>query len=105
MLALSPSSPSEPSGSWDSIHVFEAAERGRQAHYKLTSTVMLQLVTRGMNVDAAAAQSGNGHGQGTAKQEETWKREGEVSLSGSMTRQVRRVTLLLKLSFNEQPRH
>ncbi|EIM90841.1 F-actin capping protein beta subunit [Stereum hirsutum FP-91666 SS1] len=86
---LSPSSPSEPSGSWDSIHVFEAAERGRQAHYKLTSTVMLQLVTRGMDVDAAAAaQSGNGHGQGSAKEEETWKREGEVSLSGSMTRQT-----------------
>lgn len=53
---------------------------------------MLQLVTRGMDVDAAAAaQSGSGHGQGSAKEEETWKREGEVSLSGSMTRQVRRV--------------
>ena len=30
-IVLSPSSPTEPSGSWDSIHVFETAERGRQA--------------------------------------------------------------------------
>lgn len=60
---LNPSDSTQPSGSWDSIHVFEAAERGRQAHYKLTSTIMLQLVTTG---DAA----------------------GEVNLSGSMTRQV-----------------
>ncbi|KZS94183.1 F-actin capping protein beta subunit [Sistotremastrum niveocremeum HHB9708] len=59
---LNPSTASEPSGSWDSIHVFEAVERGRNAHYKLTSTIMLQLVTRS---------------PGT----------GEVNLSGSMTRQ------------------
>src|SRR6266567_4927899 len=45
-LALTPTSPLEPSGSWDSIHVFETMERGRQAHYKLTSTIMLQLITR-----------------------------------------------------------
>lgn len=61
---LNPSDSSQPSGSWDSIHVFEASERGRQAHYKLTSTIMLQLVTKGENA-------------------------GEVNLSGSMTRQVR----------------
>jgi capping protein beta len=48
----------EGGGSWDSIHVFEAAERGRAAHYKLTSTVMLSLNTRG------------------------------TALSGSMTRQI-----------------
>jgi len=30
-------------GSWDSIHVFDASERGRTAHYQLTSTVMLQM--------------------------------------------------------------
>ncbi|CAE6424395.1 unnamed protein product [Rhizoctonia solani] len=54
--------PDEPSGSWDSIHVFEANERGRTAHYKLTSTVMLQLKVKSEG-------------------------SGEVDLSGSMTRQ------------------
>jgi len=90
---MTPSTPSEPSGSWDSIHVFEAAERGRQAHYKLTSTIMLQLVThKGAENEAAEGRQhagsgtgaeGNGKGKG-----EGWKREGEVSLSGSMTRQT-----------------
>jgi len=75
--------PHEPSGSWDSIHVFEAAERGRQAHYKLTSTVMLQLVTRNNSQDEDEG-NGNGGGKGAAR----WKHEGEVSLSGSMTRQT-----------------
>lgn len=79
-LALNPISPSEPSGSWDSIHVFEAAERGRQAHYKLTSTIMLQLITK---------RSDDGTAPSTGKEGESWKRDGEVSLSGSMTRQVR----------------
>ncbi|CAG8572762.1 22607_t:CDS:2, partial [Racocetra persica] len=32
-------------GAWDSIHVFKANERGRNAHYKLTSTVMLYTIT------------------------------------------------------------
>ena len=34
-------------GCWDSVHVLECAEKaaGRQAHYKLTSTVMLWLQT------------------------------------------------------------
>ncbi|KDQ57360.1 hypothetical protein JAAARDRAFT_35989 [Jaapia argillacea MUCL 33604] len=86
--ALVPTTPTEPSGSWDSIHVFEAAERGRQAHYKLTSTIMLQLVTRS-NSDSPpdngpfkkAAPEPVGSGSGARK-------EGEVSLSGSMTRQT-----------------
>ena len=51
-------------------------ERGRQAHYKLTSTIMLQLVThRGNAADGASDTP-------------AWKRDGEISLSGSMTRQV-----------------
>ncbi|KAF8271206.1 F-actin-capping protein subunit beta [Lactarius quietus] len=73
---LTPGSPSEPSGSWDSIHVFETVERGRQAHYKLTSTIMLQLLTHRESVDA------------DAKDSAAWKHDGEVSLSGSMTRQT-----------------
>ncbi|GAA5964541.1 hypothetical protein JCM8115_003914 [Rhodotorula mucilaginosa] len=56
--------------SWDSVHVFEAAERGRSAQYKLTSTVMLYMTKP---VQAAAS--------------ETNKGEGEVALGGSMTRQ------------------
>ncbi|OCH94426.1 F-actin capping protein beta subunit [Obba rivulosa] len=72
---LTPAAPGEPSGSWDSIHVFEAAERGRQAHYKLTSTIMLQMVDRGAREGAKDAAP-----EGT--------RAGEVSLSGSMTRQT-----------------
>jgi hypothetical protein len=92
--AMIPNTPSEPSGSWDSIHVFEASERGRQAHYKLTSTIMLQLVThKGAESDATDGQDrrgagvgAEGHGKGKS---EGWKKEGEVSLSGSMTRQVR----------------
>lgn len=52
-------------GCWDSIHVFEVAEKssGRNAHYKLTSTVMLWLQT-------------SKHGSGT------------MNLGGSLTRQV-----------------
>ncbi|KJA14529.1 hypothetical protein HYPSUDRAFT_49096 [Hypholoma sublateritium FD-334 SS-4] len=77
---MSPATAYEPSGSWDSIHVFETVERGRQAHYKLTSTVMLQLITRrGSEVDSK--------GPADKKGPEGWKRDGEVSLSGSMTRQ------------------
>lgn len=40
---MSPSPKS--SGSWDSIHVFDAQDRARTAHYKLTSTVILSLGT------------------------------------------------------------
>lgn len=50
-------------GAWDSIHVFEAIDRGRVTHYKLTSTVILRLST------------GN-------------EALGEMDLSGNMTRQV-----------------
>jgi len=48
--------------SWDSIHVFKAGERGRNAHYTLTSTVMLYTNT-------------------------TKSKLGNFDLSGSMTRQ------------------
>lgn len=70
----------EPEGSWDSIHVFETAERGRQAHYKLTSTVMLHLLMRKGTDDDDPGKDLKGC--------DGWKREGEVSLSGSMTRQT-----------------
>ncbi|TCD70191.1 F-actin-capping protein subunit beta [Steccherinum ochraceum] len=80
--SLAPSSASEPSGSWDSIHVFEAAERGRQAHYKLTSTVMLQMVDRSTSKSDSVF-------PGKEKDEKNdVKRDGEVTLSGSMTRQT-----------------
>jgi capping protein beta len=65
-----------PSGTWDSLHVFECVERGRSAKYKLTSTVMLVLKT------------------GTTSKPEIkgldseLKGGGDVTLSGSMTRQV-----------------
>ena len=81
---MDPSSPDEPSGSWDSIHVFETAERGRQAHYKLTSTVMLQLVTR-RSEDSQIHAVGN---QEKKSSDHGSKSSGEVNLSGSMTRQV-----------------
>ncbi|KAL7424164.1 F-actin-capping protein subunit beta [Cryptotrichosporon argae] len=64
-------------GTWDSLHVFEAHERGRSAKYKLTSTVMLVLDT------ATAAGAG---GAGGAADEKGG--EGKVTLSGSMTRQA-----------------
>lgn len=85
IIVLSPTSTFEPSGTWDSIHVFEAAERGRQAHYKLTSTIMLHMVDR--------LSTSNHHQDksllGKDKDEKVdVKRDGEVNLSGSMTRQV-----------------
>lgn len=54
---------SQSSGEWDSIHVFEATDRARMSHYKLTSTVILHLANE---TDAL----------------------GEMDLSGNMTRQV-----------------
>ncbi|KAI5278747.1 F-actin-capping protein subunit beta, partial [Ascosphaera acerosa] len=60
-----------PSSGWDSIHVFEATDRARTCHYKLTSTVILHLSTGG----------GSSAGTGT-------KAGGEMDLSGNMTRQV-----------------
>ncbi|KAF8318375.1 F-actin capping protein beta subunit [Clavulina sp. PMI_390] len=65
------------SGSWDSIHVFETSERGRTAHYKLTSTIMLHLITTGTN---AAAAGSNKEAPPTPI--------GSVDLSGMMTRQM-----------------
>lgn len=64
--------PSAPTGSWDSLHVFECQERGRSAKYKLTSTVMLVLESK----TGAGEEQGDGEGKGG------------VTLSGSMTRQV-----------------
>ena len=52
-------------GAWDSIHVMEVSDSGRSAHYKLTSTVMLSLITEN---------------QAT----------GKVNLAGSLTRQEER---------------
>ncbi|SGY76527.1 BQ5605_C005g03497 [Microbotryum silenes-dioicae] len=59
------SSSSASASSWDSVHVFEASERGRTAHYKLTSTVMLYISR-------------------TAKEA---PEQSEFTLCGSMTRQ------------------
>ncbi|KAL3419027.1 F-actin capping protein [Phlyctema vagabunda] len=50
-------------GTWDSIHVFEAVDRARTAHYKLTSTVILSLATSSSDL-------------------------GAMDLSGNMTRQI-----------------
>ena len=83
LSAMTPMTAYEPEGSWDSIHVFETAERGRQAHYKLTSTVMLQLLTR-----KGTDNDGPGKGDTDSGGPYEWRREGEVNLSGSMTRQV-----------------
>jgi capping protein beta len=105
-LAMAPASANEPSGSWDSIHVFETSERGRQSHYKLTSTVMLQLTTRRsadseMDIQSAVA-FGEKRGAGL---NEGWKREGEITLSGSMTRQVSCVAVALLAQVGlEEPR-
>jgi len=66
--------PNAPTSSWDSIHVFEAAERGRTAHYKLTSTVMLQL-TSTTTLPSPSGDRDDSSG-------------GNVTLSGSMTRQT-----------------
>ena len=60
-LTATPKGKSE--GAWDSIHVFEAIDRARTAHYKLTSTVILQLGTK---TEAL----------------------GDMDLSGNMTRQI-----------------
>ncbi|KAF9544517.1 hypothetical protein EC957_011913 [Mortierella hygrophila] len=50
-------------GAWDSIHIFEAQEKARNAHYKLTSTVMLYMLSSKNEL-------------------------GDMNLSGSMTRQA-----------------
>ncbi|KAF9998950.1 hypothetical protein BGZ65_005619, partial [Modicella reniformis] len=50
-------------GAWDSVHVFEVQEKNRNANYRLTSTVMLYMVTNKPEL-------------------------GHMNLSGSMTRQA-----------------
>lgn len=61
-------------GTWDSIHVVEVQEGSSNAHYKLTSTVMLSIET------------------------ET-EATGRVTLSGNLTRQVRFIFFfILKLN-------
>lgn len=66
VVLLKKSSPSggSSSGVWDSIHVFEASERGRTTNYRMTSTVMLSLAA---NANLTL---------------------GEMDLSGNMTRQI-----------------
>ena len=54
---------SKSSAGWDSIHVFEATDRARTSHYKLTSTVILHLAVGNESL-------------------------GEMNLSGNMTRQI-----------------
>ena len=63
LLKKSVSPGSKSSGAWDSIHVFEATDRARTSHYKLTSTVILHLAREGETL-------------------------GEMNLSGNMTRQI-----------------
>ncbi|KAF2674170.1 F-actin capping protein beta subunit [Microthyrium microscopicum] len=63
LLKKSVSPSAKSSGSWDSIHVFEAQDRARRAHYKLTSTVILNLGSSSDNL-------------------------GGMDLSGNMVRQV-----------------
>ncbi|PSS03555.1 F-actin capping protein [Coniella lustricola] len=68
VVLLKKSSPSggSSSGIWDSIHVFEASERGRTTNYRMTSTVMLSLAAAGSATSTL----------------------GEMDLSGNMTRQI-----------------
>lgn len=54
---------SKSAGEWDSIHVFEATDRARMSHYKLTSTVILHLANETESL-------------------------GDMDLSGNMTRQI-----------------
>lgn len=56
-------------GSWDSVHVMEVTGKGKSAHYKLTSTVMLSVETES---DAT----------------------GTVRLAGSLTRQEQRDSMV-----------
>ncbi|KAI9656024.1 MAG: F-actin-capping protein subunit beta [Bathelium mastoideum] len=69
LLKKSVNPTSKSTGTWDSIHVFEAAERARTAHYKLTSTVILNLGTESESL-------------------------GGMDLSGNMTRQVEQDLLI-----------
>lgn len=75
---LSPTSPH--SGSYDSIHVFEVRDRGRQSHYSLTSTVLLWINTKATPKSPEQEQD--------EKDKPMTTGVGDVSLSGSMTRQI-----------------
>ena len=68
--------------------MFEAAERGRQAHYKLTSTIMLQMVDRSASSRSNKEDVVKSKTLSAAPEQNDAKREGEVTLSGSMTRQT-----------------
>lgn len=63
LLKKSVAPSAKASGAWDSIHVFETLDKARAAHYKLTSTVILNL---GMGSDAL----------------------GTMDLAGNMVRQI-----------------
>ncbi|KAI9725184.1 MAG: F-actin-capping protein subunit beta [Chrysothrix sp. TS-e1954] len=63
LLKKSVTPQSKNDGAWDSIHVFEALDRARMCHYKLTSTVILHM---GAVTEAL----------------------GSMNLSGNLTRQV-----------------
>lgn len=63
LLKKQTSGSSKNDGGWDSIHVFEAVERGRSSQYKLTSTIMLHMLSDNATL-------------------------GRMDLSGNMTRQV-----------------
>lgn len=63
LLKKSVASGPKSTGTWDSIHVFEAIDGARTCHYKLTSTVILNMVSGGDDL-------------------------GEMDLSGNMTRQI-----------------
>ena len=54
-----PTSSSASSGVWDSIHVFEALDRARMSHYKLTSTVILSLSSDAKDTLGTLGLSGN----------------------------------------------
>lgn len=54
-----PTSTGSSSGVWDSIHVFEALDRARMAHYKLTSTVILHLSSDAKDTLGTLGLSGN----------------------------------------------
>ncbi|KAG2132036.1 hypothetical protein DEU56DRAFT_757389 [Suillus clintonianus] len=66
-------------GSRDSIHVLETAECRRPVHYKLTFTVMWELVTTHNN--KANENSVLGEPEKTVS-EQGWKSSGEITLSG-----------------------
>ncbi|OAA61004.1 snf2 family helicase [Niveomyces insectorum RCEF 264] len=50
VLLKKSSTPAATTGVWDSIHVFEALDRGRTTNYRLTSTVILSLAADGLDL-------------------------------------------------------